>query len=122
MGILKEIIKKNEIVILDSQEMNNGETPVGVIRLGLNLNNSKTIDNFLNDAVNKWVTQRMCSVPHTTVMVVTIQGTLNSIEFKGKWDQYRKNNKILDAFMKMMTSADVMHIKGNVLIDSSSLI
>jgi hypothetical protein len=112
----------NEIQLLRSQEMFRGDESVGVIQLGININNKDSIDEFILLVVEKWVSQRMMSVPNTNIMIVTIQGEMESDEFVHKWAQQRKTNQVLDVFMKMMISADVIHINGNVLLDKSSLI
>jgi hypothetical protein len=113
---------KNEIKLLRSQEIYQDDEPLGVIQLGINVFNTKELPEFFDEVIDKWIAQRMQSVPHTKAMIVTIYGGLTSNEFRDYWAEYRENNEILDFFMKMMISADVLHIDGTVLLDKSSLI
>jgi hypothetical protein len=97
-----------------------GEFPA--IVMGLNIHEVATFEAFLDEVIQQFKNQRMCSPPDTANMVVTLAGEMTSEKFCTVWHQRTASDPVLKHFMSMMVVADVLHIKGRDLLDRASLI
>jgi hypothetical protein len=97
-----------------------GEFPA--IVMGLNIGEISTLDTFLDDVVEQFKKQRMCSPPQTANMTITIAGDITAEGFRTSWVGRAVRDPILGHFMSLMVLADVLHIRGRELLDRASLI
>jgi hypothetical protein len=97
-----------------------GEFPA--IVMGLDIPDPETADAFLDDVIQQFKNQRMCSPPTTANMTITLSGNMTAERFREMWTHRSATDPILKAFMSMMVLADVLHIRGRELLDRASLL
>ena len=112
----------NSIHNLDTKWFQNDTGEFSAIVIGLEIPDAETADAFLDDVIEKFKNQRMCSPPTTANMTITIVGNLTADRFRELWNQRAVNDSILKAFMSTMVLADVLHIHGSELLDRASLL
>jgi hypothetical protein len=112
----------NCIVNLGTKSFRNNSGEFPAIVMGLNILDMASKDAFLDEVVEKFKGQRMCSPPQTVNMTVTIAGDMVAAEFRSLWLHRCGRDPILKHFTSLMVLADVLHIQGNQLLDRASLI
>ncbi len=112
----------NSIVNLATKwfEDDSGEYPAVV--MGLNIFDAISAETFVDHVIEQFKNQRMCSPPETAAMTITIAGVMTSQNFCALWLRKVNGDPVLKHFMSMMTTADVLHIKGKDLLNRASLI
>ena len=90
--------------------------------MGLNIFDVSTADAFLDFAFEQFKNQRMCSPVDTAHMTVTLAGEMTAADFRTRWIDRCAADPILNHFTSLMVHADVLHIRGRVLLDRASLI
>jgi hypothetical protein len=101
-------------------ENDSGEFPA--IVMGLSINDMSAADSFLDDAIEQFKTQRMCSPRETANMTVTIAGDMTAADFCARWASRAAQDPILKQFTSSMVLPDVLHISGRELLDRASLV
>ena len=113
----------NAIHNLDTLPFFNDAGEFPAIVMGLDLPEAETAEAFLvDDVVQQFKNQRMCSPPDTAHMTLTITGSVSADRFRELWLQRTAKDPVLQAFMSRMVLADVLHIRGGELIGRASLI
>ena len=112
----------NSIHNLATKQFTNDSGEFPAIVMGLNILDMASADTFLDQVIEKFKNQRMCSPPHTANMTITIVGDMTAKEFCALWLRRSGNDPILKHFMSLMVLADVLHIRGRELLDRASLI
>jgi len=112
----------NSIHNLDTKWFRNDTGDFPAIVMGLDIPDAETADSFLDQVVQQFKNQRMCSPPTTANMTITLAGNMTAERFRDMWTQRSANDPILKAFMSMMILADVLQIRGPELLDHASLI
>jgi hypothetical protein len=97
-----------------------GETPRIII--GLNIADLDTVPAFVTEVAERIKIQRMCSPLDTSVLFVTLIGSLTATRFKELWLVEVKRDEILSFFMAQMKEASVLHgKKDGTIIEHISL-
>ncbi len=112
----------NSIHNLDTKVFQNGTGEFPAIVMGLDISDLESTDTFLEHVIQQFKNQRMCSPPNTVNMTITIAGDWSAERFCDMWTQRYDTDPILQAFMSMMTLADVLHIQGREVLDRASLL
>jgi hypothetical protein len=112
----------NSIHNLDTKWFRNDAGEFPAIVMGLNIFDEETAGSFLDNVIEKFKSQRMCSPPTTAHMTITVAGNMSAERFRDVWAQHSASDPILKHFMSMMVHADVLHIRGRELLDRASLI
>ena len=97
--------------------------PVIAIVMGLNIREPQTADAFIQEVVEKFKAQRMCSSPDTSMMLITIVSEMPLSRFVERWRQIAAVDQVLGFFMSQMQKADVLRgeVAGQTL-ETASLI
>ena len=103
---------KNTIANLKTMSLQAQDGPVTAIVMGLNIRDLDTADAFIEQVVEKFKVQRMCSSPDTSVMLITIVSDMPASRFVKRWRQITASDKALGFFMSQMRKADV--VRGTV--------
>ena len=112
----------NSIHNLDTKWFKNDSGEFPAIVMGLNILDTARADLFLDEVVELFKKQRMCSPPQTANMTVTLAGDMTAEDFRARWIGRAARDPILKHFMSLMVLADVLHIQGRELLDRASLI
>lgn len=112
----------NSIHNLTTKSFKNDSGEFPAIVMALNIGEISTVDTFLDDVVEQFKRQRMCSPPRTANMTITIVGDMTAEDFRTHWIGRAVRDPILGHFMSLMVLADVLHIRGRELLDRASLI
>jgi hypothetical protein len=112
----------NSIHNLDTKVFQNATGEFPAIVMGLNIRDTNEADAFIASAVEKWKLQRMCSPPDTANMTITVAGDMTAVQFREAWLLHVARDPILKLFMSMMRHASVLHIRGDEVLDESSLL
>ena len=102
--------------------VNDDGEEIPVILMGLDIRHPETAESFVNDVIEQFKNQRMCSPPTTANMSVTLSGPITAERFREIWTSRYSTDPILNTFMSMMVLADVLHIRSNELLDQASLV
>lgn len=113
---------QNTIHNLDTKWFENETGKFPGIVMGLNILDPINAEEFLESVVEKWKCQRMCSPPTTANMTITVVGEITATRLRDLWLVRAAGDPILKHFMSLMVHADVLHIRGRELLDSSSLL
>lgn len=96
---------------------------VSVIIIGLNIGELETADTFIQEVAEKFKSQRMCSPPDTSMMLVTIVSEMPVAHFVERWLQLAAADQILGFFMSQMRKADVLRgVVAGETLEAASLI
>lgn len=98
----------NKIAQIKTVQGGSREQPTFAILMGLDINDSATVDAFLREAAKTFVSHRMCSPPQTSSMLITIVGDLAAARCAERWRQIMSEDKVLLFFMSQMRVADVI--------------
>lgn len=90
--------------------------------LGLNIHCIKTYPKFMDEVIELFKNQRMCSPPETNHLTITIAGLIDSQTFVKDFRNYLKDDPILAQFISQMLMADVLQISNGKLLNKSSII
>lgn len=112
----------NSIVNLDTKWFENESGKYPAVVMGLNIVDMASAEAFLNEAIEKFKYQRMCSPPNTAAMTITIAGAMTAEDFCARWHARTGSDPILKHFMSLMVVADVLHIQGHNMLARVSLI
>jgi hypothetical protein len=88
----------------------------------LDIPDPESVEPFLDQVVEQFKNQRMCSPPPTAHLTITVAGKISAERFRELWFQRCANDPILKHFMSIMVRADILHIQGRELLDHASLI
>ena len=111
----------NSIHNLDTKWFRNDAGEFPAIVMGLNIFDEETAGSFLDEVIEQFKGQGMCSPPTTAHMTITVAGNLSAERFRDLWAQRSASDPILKHFMSMMVHADVLRIRGRELLDRASL-
>jgi len=112
----------NSIHNLDTKWFRNDTGEFPAIVMGLDISDEGTIESFLDDVIQQFKNQRMCSPPTTANLTITLTGVMSAERFRDLWAHRSASDPILRTFMSMMVVADVLHIRGRELLDRASMI
>jgi len=115
-------IPMNSIHNLATRWIQNDSGEFPAIVMSLSINDMSTADAFLDHAIEKFKTWRMCCPPRTANMTVTIAGGMTAADFCARWASRAAQDPILKQFTSSMVLADVLHIRGRELLDRASLV
>jgi hypothetical protein len=104
---------KNTIVNLKTMQLQSKDGPVTAIVMGLDMRDQNSTDAFIQEVVEKFKVQRMCSSPDTSVMLITLVSDMPASRFVKRWRQLAADDKVLGFFMSQMHTADV--VRGKVV-------
>jgi hypothetical protein len=113
---------RNAVHNLDTKWFRNDSGEFPAIVMGLDIPDAAAAASFLDDVIQQFKNQRMCSPPTTAHMTITIAGNMSAGQFCNLWARRCADDPILKQFMSMMVLADVLHIRGRDLLDRASLI
>lgn len=102
----------NRIHNLDTKTFRNDSGEFPAIVMGLDITDADTADAFLDDVVQQFKNQRMCSPPSTANMTITLAGSMTAERFRDMWAQRAATDQILKAFMSMMFSRMFFTLTG----------
>jgi hypothetical protein len=113
----------NTIANLKTMNLQSSDGPVNMIVMGLNIREPQTADAFVQEVVEKFKVQRMCSPPDTSMMLVTIVSEMPVAHFVERWHQLAAADEILSFFMSQMRKADVLRgVVAGETLETASLI
>jgi hypothetical protein len=104
---------KNTIVNLKTEALQSKDGPVTAIVMGLDMPDQDNADAFIQQVVEKFKVQRMCSSPDTSVLLITLVSDMPASRFVKRWRQLAADDKVLGFFMSQMRIADV--VRGKVV-------
>ena len=104
---------KNTIVNLKTEQYQSQGGPVTGIVMGLDIHDQDRTDVFIQEVVEKFKAQRMCSPPDTSVLLITLVSDMPASRFVKRWRQLAADDKVLGFFMSQMHKADV--VRGKVV-------
>ena len=113
----------NTIANLKTMNLQSSDGPVTMIVMGLNIREPQTADAFVQEVVEKFKVQRMCSPPDTSMMLITIVSAMPVVHFVERWRQLAAADEILSFFMSQMRKADVLRgVVAGETLETASLI
>jgi len=98
----------NTIANLKTESLQSQDGPVTAIVMGLNIRDPDSADAFIQEVVEKFKVQRMCSSTNTSVLLITLVSDMPASRFVKRWRQIAVEDKVLGFFMSRMHTADVV--------------
>jgi hypothetical protein len=83
------------------------KTPV--IMLGLDVDDLASVDQFMTEVVTTFRRHRMGSPAETSVLLVTLRGSLDAEGFKQRWAREVEGDPVVGSFMQKMKDASVLY-------------
>jgi len=114
--------QQNSIHNLDTKAFRNDSGEFAAIVMGLDIGDPARLEPFVAHVLQQFKNQRMCSPPSTDHLTIAIAGEVTAQQFCRAWHAGAAGDPIMQHFMSSMVPADVLHIRGQELLDRESLI
>jgi hypothetical protein len=110
----------NRIAQIETRELNES---TAAIMVAVNMDDRTTADSFVKEVLQAILNQRMISRPDTSLLCITLIGSVTTREFATFWRKHIAAQPAMAGFLKLMQAADVIHgTRDGKVLDQVSLL